>query len=297
VKTKIAVHWQYGAATHSGWFRTTNEDRSLLRMGTTAAGMPYAAAALADGIGGVGDGRTASETAMLAVKQWLDERLPQLLEDKHPIERVESSLQGLFRAIHRLLLERGTETGTTLGTTLTVLFLMDETFLIAHVGDCRIYYIPWRGGLKRLTKDHSWVSEQMRRGRMTRSQARTHPKRHVLVQTLGVRVEPSVYIRRGMYTPRSVFLFSSDGFHDRFTDLKLSELLKSAREPDRDLQELADELLDKALDRQAEDNISIMLISPMTRTCTDRVRWTRRLMNVHRQVKKLLELIPVYLRK
>ncbi|UUZ79234.1 hypothetical protein LJK88_29055 [Paenibacillus sp. P26] len=74
MKNRIAVYWQYGATTHTGWFRTLNEDRSLLRMGTSGGGTPYAAAVLADGMGGTEDGGLASETAVQMVKEWLDAR-------------------------------------------------------------------------------------------------------------------------------------------------------------------------------------------------------------------------------
>jgi PPM family protein phosphatase len=297
MKTKIAVHWHYAVATHTGWFRTTNEDRSLLRMGTTKAGMPYAAAALADGMGGSGEGNQASETAIGAVKQWLDERLPILLEDKAPMERVKTSLQGLFKVIHRILIEKGEESGTMLGTTLTLLFLMNEEYLVVHVGDCRVYCLPRRGSLRRLTRDHSWVSEQVRRGRMTRKQARNHPRRHVLLQALGVKKEPNIYVREGLYVPRSLFYICSDGFHDRFSDLRLAEMLQHARDTDRDLQELSDELLDLALDRHADDNISLLLLRPMTRTRTDKERYLLRAANGYRWVKKLPKLVSNLLRK
>lgn len=297
MKTTIAVHWHYAVATHTGWFRTTNEDRSLLRMGTTQAGLPYAAAALADGMGGSGEGNIASEAAIGAVKQWLDERLPALLEYKKPMQQVEASLLSLCKAIHRILIERGEASGTMLGTTLTILFLMGEQYLVVHVGDCRVYRLPRHGSLRRLTKDHSWVSEQVRRGYMTYKQARNHPRRHVLLQALGVKKEPDLFIATGLYAPKDLFFFCSDGFHDRFSDLKLEELLKKARETDRDLQELSDELLDQALDRHADDNISLLLLRPMTRVRTERERFLLRLAHLYRWVMKLPKLISVFRRK
>ena len=52
------------------------------------------------------------------------------------------------------------------------------------MGDCRLYL--WRGGtLAQLTKDHTWVWEQVQYGVLSPEEARTHPRRHILSRCLG----------------------------------------------------------------------------------------------------------------
>jgi serine/threonine protein phosphatase PrpC len=266
LKRTIAVHWQFGASTHTGWFRTLNEDRSLLRMGTAADGAPFAVAALADGMGGTGDGGLASELAITELKLWLEEKLPELLTRTNRIDAVENGAAALFRSIQGRLIERSRELRERLGTTLTLLLLVDSVYTIIHIGDCRIYrYLPATSRIKPLTRDHTWVSEQVQRGLVSKKKARIHPKRHVLLQFLGMRDEPKLYIQSGYYSPKTWFLLSSDGFHDRFSDEAIALLLKRSSQKDEESQEICDALLSKAMDRRPDDNISLLLLKPLGR--------------------------------
>lgn len=265
MKPTIAVHFQYGSATHTGWFRTINEDRSLLRVGQTVKGVPYAAAALADGIGGSEDGAQASELAIRRLKEWLDDaKVPALLSTGNSLTRLEREAEAWFLAVHQELVEIGRGSGGRLGTTLTLLLLTDAVYFIAHVGDCRIYRLSPTGRCKRLTRDHTWVSAQVRRGRMSARRARSHPKRNVLLHSLGMGEQPDVYIRSGYYAPGTLFLLSSDGFHDRFLPRSIAALLRTANGKGGDLQEMCDLLLTKALQRKSDDNISVVLLKPVT---------------------------------
>ncbi|KPV56926.1 hypothetical protein QJ48_25015 [Paenibacillus sp. A3] len=284
MKPTIAVHFQYGSATHTGWFRTINEDRSLLRVGQTVKGVPYAAAALADGMGGSEDGAQASELAIRRLKEWLDAKVPALLSAGDNLTRLEREAEAWFFAVHRELVDTGRGSRGRLGTTLTLLLLTDAVYFIAHVGDCRIYRLSPAGRCKRLTRDHTWVSAQVRRGRMSVRRARSHPKRNVLLHSLGMGERPDVYIRSGYYAPGTLFLLSSDGFHDRFLPRSIAALLRTANGKGSDLQEMCDLLLTKALQRKSDDNISVVLLKPVTgkKNAKERLRlycglWLRRL--------------------
>ncbi|MCP3775684.1 serine/threonine-protein phosphatase [Paenibacillus sp. MZ04-78.2] len=291
MKPTIAVHFQYGSATHTGWFRTINEDRSLLRVGQTVKGVPYAAAALADGMGGSEDGAQASELAIRRLKEWLDAKVPALLTAGDSLASLEREAEAWFFAVHRELVEAGRGSGGRLGTTLTLLLLTDAVYFIAHVGDCRIYRLTPAGRCKRLTRDHTWVSAQVRRGRMSVRRARSHPKRNVLLHSLGMGERPDVYIRSGCYAPGTLFLLSSDGFHDRFLPRSIAALLRTANGKGSDLQEMCDLLLTKALQRKSDDNISVVLLKPVTgrKNAKERLRlhcglWLRRLYRCGRKL-------------
>jgi len=266
LKRTIAVHWQYGADTHSGWFRTINEDRSLLRLGTNEGGVPYAAVALADGIGGSGDGGLASELAIGLVREWLELTLPGLIAGARRSEALEKSAAALFQTIHRKLKERSGELTQHLGTTLTVLVLADSVYTIIHVGDCRVYRFAARTNrLKRLTSDHTWVNAQVRKGLLSRKKARLHPKRHILLQSLGMRGEPKLYIRSSYYAPGTLFMLTSDGFHDCFSDEAIALLLQRAASNSEEPQRICETLMSRAMDRRPDDNISLLLLKPLGR--------------------------------
>lgn len=283
------MYWQYGAATHTGWFRTLNEDRSLLRMGTSGGGTPYAAAVLADGMGGTEDGGLASETAVQMVKEWLDARLPGLWDAPNLWNAMERELRGLFLAIHIKLKANGSR----LGTTLTILLLSGGSYFVAHIGDCRVMHVRDDGRYRLLSRDHTWV----RTRRIPSSKAVRHPKRHVLTQSLGMQGMPSVYFRSGVYMPGSLFLLSSDGFHGCFTTRAIAAMLQKELQQEGDLQQACDRLMARALWRQAGDNISLLSIRPMGEIPPRKELVRLYLQHGLRRLKKIHTLIPVFGRK
>nr|WP_285854377.1 PP2C family serine/threonine-protein phosphatase [Paenibacillus elgii] len=264
----------------------------MLRVGQTVKGVPYAAAALADGLGGSEDGAQASELAIRRLKEWLDDaKVPALLSTGDSLTRLEREAEAWFLTVHQELVEIGRGSGGRLGTTLTLLLLTDAVYFIAHVGDCRIYRLSPTGRCKRLTRDHTWVSAQVRRGRMSARRARSHPKRNVLLHSLGMGEQPDVYVRSGYYAPGTLFLLSSDGFHDRFLPRSIATLLRTANGKGSDLQEMCDLLLTKALQRKSNDNISVVLLKPVTgrKNAKERLRlqyglWLHRLYRCGRKL-------------
>jgi serine/threonine protein phosphatase PrpC len=281
LKTTFAVNWQYGVATHSGWFRMINEDRSLLRIGSTNNGEPYAVAVIADGMGGSGDGGKASETAMECVRHWLDEKLPILLRRQLTWSQLNHSSDQLFHEVNRKLIELGKDAGSQIGTTLTLLFLLNETYYISHIGDCRIYKVSRKKRMWQLTRDQSWTNEMIRKGRISRRQARKHPKRHVLLQCLGVQRELKIVKRIGFYKPENLFLLCSDGFYDRLPDLRIERFLREGEQEHHDLQELSDMLIDRALDKRSNDNISVILLRSIAHGFPPWKRIWHRMINFH----------------
>lgn len=291
MKTTFAVHWQYGVATHAGWFGTRNDDRSLLRIGATNVGEPYALAVIADGMGGIGDGSLASDCALEGVRQWLDTRLSGILVMKDMWSQLDASVERLFYDINTKLLQLGKEAGTQMGTTLTLLFLLRETFYVCHVGDCRIYQFGSRlSPFMQLTKDQTWTAEQVRKRRISREAARNHAKRHVLLQSLGSQDRPKLVKRRGFYDPNHLFLLCSDGLYDRLPNSRIASILRQAELSKSDLQQLSERLVDSALDSQAIDNISVMLLRPLHSHFSAGQRIWHRMKNLH-------VLLPVTWRK
>ncbi|WP_141335830.1 MULTISPECIES: PP2C family serine/threonine-protein phosphatase [unclassified Paenibacillus] len=269
MKKTIAVHWHYGAATHSGWHRATNDDRSLIRIGLTAGGTPYAVAALADGMGGLGAGGAAGDAAMEGLRTWLEERLSKLLDRKDRWSAFEREAVRQFQTIHGQIVEQSHKQGERQGTTLTLLLLIGAVYLIVHIGDCRVYKFSPGQDLKRLTRDHTWVNGQVRRGLMSNETARKHPKRNVLLSFLGMNGNPRVEVQSGLYTPGTLFLLSSDGFHGSFPETEIRVMLTAARDRGEGAQAICDELLSRTLEHRAADNISILVLKAMDRHAGD----------------------------
>src|SRR5256885_13696955 len=95
------------------------------------------------------------------------------------------------------------------GTTVTALVLYSSRFLIGQVGDSRAYLYR-DDKLVQLTKDHSYVQEQVGAGYLTPEQARSHPYSNVITRCVGANsdVMPDVYL--GTVKPGDLFLRSEE---------------------------------------------------------------------------------------
>src|SRR5207237_10489425 len=114
---------------------------------------------------------------------------------------------------------------------LTALPLFETRFRIGQVGDSRAYLLR-DNRLSQLTKDHSYVQEQVDAGYLTPEQARTHPYSNVITRCVGANndVAPDIYV--GTVKPKDLFLLASDGLTGMLEDHQLAELLGTSRMPE-----------------------------------------------------------------
>jgi len=133
--------------------------------------------------------------------------------------------------------------------------LYDTRFLIGQVGDSRAYLFR-DGKLIQLTKDHSYVQEQVDAGYLTPEQARSHPYSNVITRCVGANsdVMPDIYL--GTVKPKDLFLLASDGLTGMLEDHQLSDLLTAIRMP----QEQVDDLITEANRHGGLDNITAILV-------------------------------------
>jgi protein phosphatase len=142
-----------------------------------------------------------------------------------------------------------------MGTTVTVLVLYETRFLIGQVGDSRAY-LHRDGKLIQLTKDHSYVQEQVDAGYLTPEQARSHPYSNVITRCVGANsdVMPDIYL--GTVKPQDLFLLASDGLTGMLEDPELAEQLGGERMP----QERVDALITEANRHGGLDNITAVIV-------------------------------------
>jgi serine/threonine protein phosphatase PrpC len=197
---------------------------------------------VADGMGGHAAGEVASEMAVQIIQREL-----------HPVAVVGATLRKANRAIHDRTLTEVDKQG--MGTTASVLLISGARYLIGQVGDSRVYLMR-DGTLSQLTKDHSYVQEQVDAGFLTPEQARYHPYSNVITRCVGASpdVEPDVY--RGEVRTGDLFLVASDGLTGMVDDRRLGQLLGSRAEPERKVQALISE----ANGRGGLDNITAIIV-------------------------------------
>lgn len=231
----------WGARTDVGRRRAGNEDAYL-------ADPPVFV--VADGMGGHDSGEVASALAV------------QHLGSLGGRESVEAAdvLQAL-RAANDAIARRG---GTTLarrgmGTTVSGLAAVrngeQEDLLVFNVGDSRLYLVR-DGVLQRVTVDHSLVQEMIDSGRLDPAEASRHPQRHVVTRALGTRPCPDI---------DSWFLVPEDGDRyvlctDGLTGEVAEEVLGRVARSSRDVQDIAAELVSRALTAGGRDNVTVVVV-------------------------------------
>jgi protein phosphatase len=123
------------------------------------------------------------------------------------------------------------------------------------VGDSRAYLLR-NGQLLQLTKDHSYVQEQVDAGLLTPDQARVHPYSNVITRCVGASgdVVPDIYF--GSLEQGDILLIASDGLTGMLEDEHLIRILSSDGGP----QHWVDRMISEANRRGGLDNITAIVI-------------------------------------
>ena len=206
---------------------------------------------VADGMGGHAAGEVASEMAVRIVADEIHS--VRGLGDEQVAERMRAAIRTANGAIFQRTLTEHDKRG--MGTTVTALTLYESRFLIGQVGDSRAYLLR-DGRLSQLTKDHSYVQEQVDAGYLTPEQARTHPYSNVITRCVGANSDVMPDIYAGTVKANDVFLLASDGLTGMLEDYQLAELLSPERMP----QDEVDALIAEANRHGGLDNITAILV-------------------------------------
>ena len=240
------VRLLYSARTDVGMIRSGNEDNFAVD-----ANGDRGLFVVADGMGGHAAGEVASEMAVQIIG--LELAGLKNLDDQASGEKVMEALKKANRNIHDRTIAEVDKQG--MGTTASVLVVANTRYLIGQVGDSRVYLLR-DGALKQLTKDHSYVQEQVDAGFLTPEQARYHPYSNVITRCVGAspEVQPDVY--QGEVKLGDLFLVASDGLTGMVDDRRLHALLMSRAEPERKVHSLIAE----ANGRGGLDNITAIVV-------------------------------------
>jgi protein phosphatase len=143
-----------------------------------------------------------------------------------------------------------------MATTVAAVLVDGDTANLAHVGDSRIYL--YHGGrIEQLTRDHSWVNEQIETGAISPEQARSHPLRNVVTRALGGRADLMVDIQSRRMAPGDMLLLCSDGLTTMVPDAEIARILGEAQ---GDVPRAAEALVREANEKGGEDNITVLLL-------------------------------------
>lgn len=218
---------------------------------------------VADGMGGHAAGEVASRVAVEAIAEFValtggnqEITWPFGLDDSISYEG--NRLKTAVRHANSRVLEATRESAEYEGmaTTVAAVLVDGDTANLAHVGDSRIYL--YHGGrIEQLTRDHSWVNEQIETGAISPEQARSHPLRNVVTRALGGRADLLVDIQSRRMAPGDMLLLCSDGLTTMVQDAEIARILGEAG---GDVQKAATALVSEANEKGGEDNITVLLL-------------------------------------
>jgi protein phosphatase len=271
VSTRVEV--EFGAVTHPGLVRPTNEDCFLVGrvervLETVTSNLPIGLVAtrsgeavygmvVADGLGGSAAGEVASQLAIstlvnlvLHTPDWVMRTGD--AESKRILDRIVERYRRIGAALDELAQSDPDLRG--MATTMTLAASNGPDLFLGHVGDSRAYLFR-RGDLFRLTHDHTYAQELADHGLIRQYEVDTHRLRHVLTRALGpqgdrVRVD----VRQLSLRDEDQLLLCSDGLTGMVSERAIVELLGRGTAA-----EACQALVDAALDRGGKDNVTAVL--------------------------------------
>ncbi|MFW7432393.1 Stp1/IreP family PP2C-type Ser/Thr phosphatase [Vagococcus carniphilus] len=206
---------------------------------------------VADGMGGHQAGDTASFLAVTGLgKAWEETNLKKQ-------DEVARFLVSAIQRENQVIYNEGSNNPEKygMGTTVVLTALLGDQILLAHVGDSRAYIIR-DSAIRQLTDDHSLVNELVKTGEITSDMAAKHPKKNILVRSVGVPGEVEVDLSVVSIVENDHLLLCSDGLSNMLSD---GEIKRIVQQP-LPLKERVDQLIFEANEAGGTDNITALLI-------------------------------------
>ena len=208
---------------------------------------------LADGMGGYKGGEIASKLATDSVRKYIENNFDSTPKEKEEILKlIGSAVEYANMVVYEKSKEIPELEG--MGTTIEICLIYNNKAYIGHIGDSRIYRIR-KEVIRKLTKDHSYVQKLVEDKKITREEAKSHPKKNMLTRALGCTpyVEPDLRARN--FEKGDIFIICSDGLTNMVDEKRIYELVKD------DITTATDNLIKEANDAGGYDNITVIIIS------------------------------------
>jgi len=204
--------------------------------------------AVADGGGGLALGEAASATAVSVLTEEFSRTEPGAM--------LISLLPRLIETANAAVHERSQELrGETAATTVVACALRHDQAVISHVGDSRCYLVR-NGQARQITQDHTWISEQRRRGPISDDEIAASEKRNALLRALGPETEVAADTTALTLLPGDVLVLCTDGVHHEMSAVTIAEIVSQHKTAP----EVARELVMRTVELGGRDNATAQVI-------------------------------------
>lgn len=243
---KKYLYGRYASKVDIGKVRMNNEDRAAAL--TNSRGNILLI--VCDGMGGANKGDLASSTAVEVISQEFQEKdrfASKFLAKQWVANVIRKANAEIFKQASHNQKYQG------MGTTITLVLIISDYMVVAQAGDSRAYSFRNRN-LEQITEDQTYVQYLYRIGEITKEEIETHPKRHVLMNALGIYPSLDLQIDVRPYLGDTI-LVCSDGLYNNVPFKDLLSIMKGTDTPDQKV----NELVSLANANGGSDNIAVVI--------------------------------------
>lgn len=246
--------------TETGSKKAVNQDSICIKQ-IIKNNQKIVMAVICDGMGGLSLGELASATVVQDFNNWLKDKISELTVNVQ-MNSIKEEWNQLLHNANNKILKYGRENGIQLGTTVTAILLFDDgRYLVAHVGDTRLYYIN-NEMICQITEDQTYVAREIKLGHMTKEQAEQDSRRNVLLQCIGAvnGLQPEFY--EGQISADCYMLLCSDGFRHQYHEEEIMKALSGdmVQMSKENMHSFLRSATNLCMQRGETDNISSVLI-------------------------------------
>lgn len=137
-----------------------------------------------------------------------------------------------------------------MGATLIAAVARGEQLHIASVGNNRAYLIR-EGEIEQVTRDHTLVQQLLDEGAIVPEEARDHPRRDVVLRTLGAQPDVTVDVFDLRLKPDDALLLCTDGLIGYLHEDEIAQIVHGSSP-----RQAAETLVQKTTDRGGKDNVT-----------------------------------------
>ena len=238
-----------GAHTAIGPVRATNDDLVF-------AGEHCRLFVVLDGVGGHDGGAEASRIVLDALRSRIESMCR--VSDQDAEQQLETALNDALTTACETMRSLSEQDASLekMGTVFALAYVVGDTLLFSHVGDCRVY-LNHNGRLKQLTHDETFVQLMLDAGMIKPNEVPSHPMRSVILNGVGPKeLEKKPFVETVPLKTGDTILLTSDGVTDFVQPKQLAQLLADNSDP----QLAAKRIVDAAIDASGKDNASCVVV-------------------------------------
>jgi protein phosphatase len=235
----------FKSQTDKGMVRTVNEDFLGILKGINVF-------VVADGVGGNAGGNVASKLAVDEILSYISANYKDC-QTSSPEDILRKAANKANTSIYKKAQENKELSG--MGSTIVICWFIDDILYIAHAGDSRAYLFRNRK-IFQLTRDHSFVEEQLEQNIITKKQAENSQYKNFITRAIGSEENVVVDISQQLINKGDYVLLCTDGLTSLLNDEEIMNIILNSEE---NMEVACHNLIVLPNSRGGNDNITVIL--------------------------------------